>query len=333
MMKKCFVSLFVLAVVAVAGISCQREEIEYPVSNYYVSLSVTPNPLQKEFSMPPIYSANFYDMETGKLSYSTYLRTGFHPARLPEGGYVTGLVPGDYKVLVYNFDLRRSSVIDRQVYERAYAEAEILSRSNDVAVTDTPDNLYVYSDQIKVPYVTAKDDIFIIDAAMKDIVECWTVRVEGVKNANLAEKITFYMSGQSAGKYLSNSQMLKERSIVTFLGHVEEAVFHVEDNVQAVDSVGTKAATDSTGFVMVGDYTSYGALESVDRILLTIHVVGPNGSNYFEQIDVTDQVRNPENVNHIVNTVFDVEIKEREDGGFSPTANPWNPDHTVIILE
>ncbi len=331
MMKRYFVLAAVAAAFLMVCLSCQRDEIHYPVSNYYVGIDVNPNPLEKDFVLPNIYSANFYDVATGSLAYSTYVRSEYHPMGLPAGGYVTGLTPGEYDVLVYNFDLRRSSVIDRHVYGGAYAESEIFGRSNDVAVTYTPDNLYVYSDRIKVPYITESDGVFIIEAKLDDVVESWTVRVDGVKNAELAEKITFYISGQSIGKYLSNAQKLKERSIIQFPGRAEEVVFPA--GYESVERARTKAEGDSTGFVVTGDYTTYGALENVERILLTVHIVGPNGSNYFGQMDVTDEVRNPENKDHIITTTFDVEIKEREDGGFQPAANPWRPDSTKIVLQ
>ena len=64
-------SFAILALAALAGIlsaSCQREEILYPTSNYYVGITVTPDEREPNYKEPTVYVASFYEAETGRLA-------------------------------------------------------------------------------------------------------------------------------------------------------------------------------------------------------------------------------------------------------------------------
>lgn len=313
------------AFLAFVTMSCQRDPIFYPTSDYYVGIEVEPDSFDEDFVMPSVYVASFYDVNDGKLVYSTFLRGDQHPADLPMGGYVAGIEPGEYDLLVYSYNLRRSEINESNSWNRVYANANLIGRSNGVRVTYAPDYIYLYSDRIKVPYITEDDGVFIIGSKLESIVDTWNVIVCGIRNLDIAESVTFYISGQAGGRYLGLDHQVNERSIVTFDGSCMERVF------PAVSS--TKAFTDSVGLVAAGRYTSFGMLENVERVLLTVQIIGPNGSSYFGQFDVTDQLLDENNVQHLIVVYMDEEIKEREDGGFNPEAKPWDPDVTQIILE
>ncbi len=315
--RNAFTAAVMLAALLVSP-ACQREAIVYPTSDYYLAVTVEPDPLQKEFVNPSIYVANFYDAATGRLSYSTFIRTEGHPEGLPAGGFVTGVTPGDYDLIVYNFDTRTTTVEEAASRDRIYAYAEIAGRSSDVPVTFVPDPLYTYCERISVPYVAEGDGVHVIRATLRPALETWTVVVDGVRNASLAETVIFYLSGQAMGRYLGDGSHVRQRSIVMASGHVDAA----EPAADAQDSL-----------VIVGDYLTFGYLDGVDRVLLTMQITGPNGSLYTAQEDVTAQMLDPGNDGHVIRVTFDIEVKEREDGGFTPKAEPWTPDVTTIILE
>lgn len=330
-MKKSFINA-VLAAGVIAALmfltSCQREEIVYPTSNYYLAITVEPDVQQKDYVKPTIFVASFYDVETGKLAYSTFVRSESHPMGLPAGGFVTGITPGDYDLIIYNFDTHVTSIEEKGWYDRIYAFAEVAGRSKDVPITYAPDHLYWHKERVHVPYITEHDGVHIIRASLRTVLESWTVIIDGVKNANLATGIVFYISGQAIGRYLGKDELVGQRSIVMFGGRPEAVdVLPVEPDV-----VETKAE-DEEPYVIVGDYTTFGRLAGVDRILLTMQIAGPNGSVYTAQEDVTAQVIDPANTEHVIRATVDIEIQERPDGGFNPEATPWEPDVTKIILE
>lgn len=326
-MKKRFViSLVGTALVAALtlALSCQRAEIEYPTSDYYLAVAFADG--STAASHQTTFAAGFYDTETGKLAYSTLLRSESHPMGLPAGGYVTGLVPGDYDMVVYNFDTQRTSVHDAENWNRIYADAVMITRQNDVPVTFNPDHLWVYGERIHVPFITAGDGVFVIETSLASIVEEWTVTVDGIRNLDIAEGISFFISGQSRGQYLGAGDILKERAIVSFDGSVEKEVLSEPDEENPVEA-------DGEGLVARGRYRTFGALASADRVLLTVEVKGPNGSVYYGQADVTEQVFDRANADRAIRATVDIEVAPRTDGGFTPEAKPWNPDLTTIVLE
>jgi len=296
-------------------LSCQREAIVYNTGNYYLGISLETQ-AEDESILASMFVVNFYDVETDKLVYSTYLRPDKHPAGMPAGGYVIGVEPGEYNVLVYDMGTAVSDVREPDRYERVYATATLSGRVNDTPVLNDPDPLYFYSGRVTVPYVTDKNEVYVIQARLHDAVQHWTVHVDGISNAGIAESVWFYISGQEEGYYLGRLTPIGERAVVLFPGFVP-------------------ASTKTDGDDHVDAYFgSFGIHNSMERFLLTAVVTGPNGSVYYGQADVTDQVilADTSGSREIYATIT-MEVEPRSQGGFDPRAEPWNPDVTVIILE
>lgn len=324
-MKRTINAIILMAAAAACLFSaaCQRDPIVYPTSDYYVAIKV--NASTSDDSRPTMYSVNFYDTLTHKLVLNTYIKADQHPAGLPDGGYVTGITPGTYDLLVYNFDTRVASVANVDYLSQTYAHSSVAGYTNNVPVIYAPDHLYSYCERVNVPYITAEDGTYVIETVLDPRVEDWTVIVYGVKNLDIATGIMFYLGGQTAGTMLGPVKKLAERGIVMFPGAVREA-----QNYTPVDSLSTKSGEN---LIIYTPYTTFGKLDEDMRCMMTIQITGPNGSVYYGQVDVTDQILDQQDKDHVIIIDSDIEVKPREDGGFNPLVDPWDPDVTTIVLE
>lgn len=316
-------TIFVIAALALLGgllsASCQRDPIVYPTGDYYVSIKV--NAKTSDGSEPQMYAVNFYDTLTHRLVYNTYIHAASHPAGMPVGGYVTNLEPGTYDLMVYNFDTRIAEVVNVDYASQTYARSTVVGRNNDTPVINAPDHLYSYFERVTVPYVTEEDGTYVIETVLDPRVEDWTVIVYGIKNLDIAQSVLFLLGGQTAGTMLGPVKKLEERSIVMFPGVIREATEYQPD---------TKSGES---LILYTPYTTFGKLDADMRCLMTIQLTGPNGSVYYGQVDVTDQILDQQDKDHVIIITSDIEIKPREDGGFSPVVEPWDPEKTEITLE
>ena len=125
-----------LAAVMVIG-SCKRDPIVYPKSNYYLVIKTDKEARDTVPQTPKVYAANFYNPATGRLVLNTYIHPNAHPKDMPEGGYVDGLTPGEYDLLVYAFD---DNVITENEgnSEKIYAQTKESARSNGTPIVNDP---------------------------------------------------------------------------------------------------------------------------------------------------------------------------------------------------
>lgn len=316
-MKKTILAILSVAAV-VMSTSCQRDPILYPTSDYYVAVKVNidtdRDPAAAE---PTLYVASFYDTLSHKLLHRAYIRPASHPAGLPPGGYVQGIEPGAYDMLVYNIDSRVTSVENADYYPQVYARTGVNTYSGNTPIIYAPDHLYVCSERVHVPYITAEDGVYVIDSELSSVAEPWRVIVRGIRNLDIAQGLSFLLSGQTRGVMLSDRAKLSERAIVLFAG--------------AVDSVAVKSGE---GLQVDTRYNTFGKLAGDDlRCLMTLTVTGPNGSVYYVQEDVTQQILESQDTDRTIIIDADIEIRPREDGGFAPVAEPWNPSVVTIDLE
>lgn len=314
--------LFLMAAAAVAfSAACQRDPIEYPTSNYYVAISVIVE--TDGATEPTVYAVVFYDPSTQKEVYRTFIYADQHPEGMPVGGYVTGIDPGEYDMLVYNVDTRVSEVYGADWLTGAYAASGVASRVNDVPVIYAPDHLYRYCGRVTVPYITVADGVYVIEAPLRSTVEDWNILVLGVKNLDIAQSVTFLVSGQTRGRMMKDGAKLTERSIVTFAGEIREGKGLVDIETKSGESL-----------VLYTPYTTFGKLDGDQRVLVTLAITGPGGSTYYGQADVTQQVLDQqEKKDRLIIIDSDIDIKPREQGGFSPEAKPWDPEVVQIELE
>lgn len=318
-MKNIVCNLLAIAGIILSLASCKRDPIVYATSNYYVSIETETAPTDTEENLPRVYAVNFYDPGTGRLVLNTFVHPYAHPKDMPPGAYITGLVPGEYDLLVYCFD---NNVITENEgsASRVYAHAKDVERSNGTPIVAQPDHHYVHAERITVPYVISGEGVHIIPTHPMDITESWTVKVLGVKNLSIAGKISLFISGQVRGDMLlPQPTKLNEKAIILFEGRLE-------------DLAATKAE-DETSLDIVAPYRTFGRFGDDVRCLLTVQIEGPNGTNYYIQTDVTDQIEDQQDKDRLIIVDSDLEIEERKDEGFNPQADEWKEDKTQIVLE
>ena len=314
-MKKIYIiSLFILAAVFCLD-SCKREPIVYATSNYYLAIDSDPG----VSDVGSIYSVNFYNQSTGSLVYQTFIYADQHPEGKPRGGYLTGIEPGNYNMLVYSFDSKSDYIRNENQYGKVYTDTEVLNYNNGTPIIKEPQPLLEWSKETGIPYVTGKD-IHIIYIQPENVIEKWSVNVSGVKNLDRAQKITFLLSGQSRGRFIGlNQQKLNDKAILSFNGNPEDIIFR------------TKA--EEGELILVTTYHTFGKLEADQRCLLTLQIEGPGGMMYYAQEDVTSQITDPDNTGHGINMETDIDIEPLKDGGFDPKADPWDDEITKIELD
>ena len=303
MNKKIYIIIATFA--ALLTVSCVRDEILYPTSNYYLAFDLQ-HIVEKDADAPQIYMANFYNTVNGKLEYQEIIRPLSHPPGMPVGGYIQGITPGQYHMVVYNFDSKKNIIENENNYDYSYAHTKVLSYNGSTPIVITPDNLYVHSETVDIKYVTG-ENAYIIDCEPQLLVETWKLNVNGIKNIEKLVKMTVYVSGQVRGKYIKQkNEKVDEKVIICF------------DATPPTTKAGDVPETFSI------NYQTYGQIENGQRILVTVIAEGPDGSTYYAQKDITEQILDPSNENKEVDIDADFKIEERKQGGFDPSAREWD---------
>ncbi len=317
-MRKIMTAALALFLVMAAG--CYREPIVYPVSNYYLAVTMhrTPGYEYEEEEPAEILSVNVYDHNTGKLVLHTYIHPKYHPEGMPEGGYLEGLEPGDYDILVYNYDTNPTVVLDEERINRVYAKTGVFGYNSLTPIIYAPDHLFTANIHEQVPYISENDGVYYINADLSTVVEEWRVRVRGIKDLDKAESITVYVSGQCRGRMLGpDGDKIYERSIVLFQGRKSPSDAEV--------------VKDGEDYIIYTPYTTFGRMPGM-RHLMTVVVTGPDGSEYILQEDVTDIIDKHQDTDRTIDLEWDVTIEGRKQGGFDPVAEPWDPEvHSIEI--
>lgn len=310
-MKRSFVFLAALfAVLVFAG--CQRDQIVYPTSNYY--LEVDMSGISDQLEKGSLWQVLFYDATTKMKVYETYITPLLHPEDKPTGAYITGLQAGDYDIVLFNRDTRVTVFHYGDASDKIYAYAPNAGYSDGTPIVYEPDELYVYSSRVKVPYVSG-DDVCYIKTYPKPILDTREFVVNGIKNLDIAENIFLYLSRQDRGSWLCPVAQLKEKSILVAEGETRHVnATKAQDSVCIWTPVSTFGAVDGS---------------SGQKILLTVAIEGPNGAHYFGQADVTDQFLAGEKVIYVN---MEIDVQPLEQGGFDPKATPWDVFITSIDL-
>ena len=318
-MKKTVKYILLIAVLTIASASCRRDPIVYPVSNYYVTIDTDASPSETAgTAVPTLYSVNFYETGTGKRVLHTFIRPDYHPEGMPKGGYVSGLEPGEYDIVVYNYDTSNTIVESDDWISRIYARTDNYGYNSGVPIIKMPDHLYVYAARVQVPFVTESDGVYIIDTDMKTVIEDWTISVTGIQNMSDIEGISFYISGQERGRYIGpDGKKFHENAIIMFPGFVTK-------------KTGTKADGDADeNLSIVVPYTTFGRYDNDVRVMVTMVISGPDGSTYYHQKDVSEEMDRPD---HRIDIEADIDVRNQESGGFNPHAEEWDPETFYIEL-
>lgn len=302
--------LAILLSCLVFAVSCIREPIIYTVSNYYINIEPE---LVEGGTVPSIYSVNFYDVAEGRLVYQTFVHSHNHPEGMPEGGYLSGLQAGDYTMVVYNYDTFNSRVNNKNNLAKIFADTDTYDYSNALPVIKMPDHLYLYSGRVSIPYLSEEDDVHVIKVNPFTILEDFRIRVFGIRNTSLIERVNFYVSGQARGAWLApDAGLVDGNAIIAWSPE--------------------KIELDGEG-ALISSYTTFGRNICGDRLMFTVYISGPGGTTFWAQQDISDAFEEAvASGSHVIDVKVDLEVTERQQGGFDPSAEEWDSNYYPIDL-
>lgn len=341
--------IYVMCAALVALVSCQRDEIVYPVSNYYLAFDFSESSVRgmAASDINKIYSVTFFEKATGKFVYSTYMNPFNHPSGMPEGGYIKSVEPGGYNVIVYGYDSKVTKVNNVQSYKGMYADTDRYGYNNRVPVIMMPQDMLYDCIEVDMPFVAEGDDAFVMTVKPKTVCCYKRIVVEGIQNLENAENVTLYIAGQRPGDMLGGGiTPVEGNAVIMFEGRIvdrrkpvistkagEDCGDTANDGGEGKGDEGEGQEPGQLDMYVVGDLLTFGYSDGGERCMLTVFVTGEGGVTSWAQVDVTDLMHESDagGSDEIVVGV-ELEVNVRSDGGFEPVAEEWSSDVTEIEL-
>lgn len=239
-------------------------------------------------------------------------------------GYMS-LVPGDYRMLAYNFGTEGTTVDGHGNYETVTAGSatvseQILSRYKSKApgeiVVYEPDHLTVAN--LELENVPFHDGMHVIEAEATTVVETWylQIKVEGLEYVSGAQA---FLSGMHSGNVISRGD------------RVEEPQNTVYFSLQAGDDGGVP--------VICGIFNTFGRVPGAQNGLrLTFDIRTKDGRTVNAEYDISDLFLSPDAVDHnwlLMDQTLTIDPPEYEPGGgggFQPEVGDWEDEHHDILI-
>ena len=309
MAKLRYIVLLALGVLLVSA--CQRRPMEDEYLRIYLDLTIDKDIVNYEVKSgePGLMRVAFFDSVTKE-----YLCHDYVPST---GGYIFAPY-GDVDMLVYNLEAGETrvrnyySLYDIEAYTNEISEQQrsrftryLLSRGDTRPSYDricvTPGHLFVArKNNIHIPkHIT--EDVLIIQATAKTVVESWTIEVEGITGLEWVGSVAMMLSGQVNSSFIATPTPSTEPVAIYF------------DVVSA----------SRRNTVMESRFETFGREKtSGDIALLSILFTDIQGHPYMYNFDVSDQMENNP-LQHIV-IKGDINIPKPEVGsGFKPIVDEW----------
>lgn len=282
---------------------------------------------------PELFEAVFYDAETGKKVSSDFI---------PASGGQMHLKAGNYKYVIYNFDLESTYLVDGTEYEavkartgEAASEIGKLYRtilqygvSDDNTFTDEqrgaaasvlyePDAFYVATGVVGVPHRSNEQDVITLDVSPKDMVHTVTVSVEGITGAQYVGSVSVFLANLSGSVYASSGKTGDDKAAFYFnCAEGAGGSFH--------------SSFRCFGFLPGEEYEGDGM-----KVTAYVLVAGLGGQRLIVTRDVTELVRDisgGRDVNIVVHCSVNVPEPESSDDGFAPTLDDWFEEEVPVPI-
>lgn len=221
------------------------------------------------------------------------------------GGNLYSIYPGKYKIAVWSMNSDYTSVTYTDRFNLLTAES-MTTQETPVRVIAAPDHVFAYSnEEFEIPYVTEDDPDVVFTIPLKSVIDTWRIEVEDVKGLENFQEANFFIYNQAREIYLK--QWRRSGS--------------------AVD----KASGKVEGDLVVSEFGTFGMPED-ERVSVVVKILAQNGFVHEKTIDVTEQIKDPENTRHIIRIQFDTTLNPMEQGGLNPSAEEWNENIDRIDL-
>lgn len=303
--------ILLVAVAALISVACQRRPMEEEYLRVYLNLTIDKDIVNYEVKdgEPGMMRVAFFDALTKEYISHDYVSSS--------GGYIFAPY-GDVDMVVYNLEAGDTHIrnayswrgmeaytddISEQQRSRftRYLMSRVDSRPSYDEIKLTPDHLFVAREHnIHIPRHIS-NDVFVIDATAKTVVESWTVDIKGVTGLEWVGSLSMMLSGQSATHFIAVNQPSPKSVAIYF----------------------DVAETYRSETVLSSRFETFGRERtSGDQALFSILFYDIAGHPYMYNFDVSDQMENNPR-QHIV-IEGDINIPKPEIGsGFKPVVDDW----------
>ncbi len=335
-MKRCIYIL--VALVALLTTACERRplgEIEQRTKidvkvNVDALINVTCDVYNDKIQLPKIEPVAmhvlFFDKETDKVvteSFISDISYDENGNRRLQGD--VAILPGDYKMLIYDFGTETTIVKDYYNWEDCYAYTEELSPAlkknfvsnkgpiEDEYIVYEPDHLVVaYNENEHIPY---SDAVHTISTDARSIVESYylQIKVDGLEYVSGAKAI---LSGMVNSNILtSNTRVVEPQATIWF-------------DLEKSDDEGVP--------VICTVFNTFGRIEdSHNELEVTFDIKTHDGRTVQKSFDISDLFLTPECVEHhwlLMEETIKIDPPPSMGGGFTPEVDDWEEENREIYI-
>ena len=303
--------ILLVALAALLAVACQRRPMEEEYLRVYLNLEIDKSIVNHEVKEgePGLMRVVFFDHYTGE-----YLSHDFVSYK---GGYIFAPY-GDVDMVVYNYESGETHIrnsyswtameaytdeISDQQRSRftRYILSRVESRPSYDDIRLTPDHLFVaHQLNIRIPrHIT--NDVFIINATAKTVVESWTIDIKNVKGMEWVSSMSMMLSGQIGTHYVATNT--PSTNPVALYFDVTE--------------------TQRSETALTSKFTTFGREKtSGEQAILSVLFYDTAGHPYLYNFDVSDQMENNPSQHIVLDGEIDVP-KPEVGGGFKPSVDEW----------
>lgn len=298
----------IVSLCTLASVSCRREPLHEMADHielrFDISLSEQDSAMWVKPTAPHLMKVIFYDTETRDRVAEMYCG--------PSGGSVYGLLPEhSYDMIAYNYDVENTLLEHEENFNLMLAYTKSLPSTGDnTNIISEPEHLLVgRKTGIVIPFLAVEDTTYVIETHVSTILDSYSIRIDSIKGLENASSVDLYLTGHSR----SNTVGPDLRSDVSSTLHI-----------------GT-CRPDPTYTYLYAEFCTFGKIAGETGLArLSVVVTGAGGTTYYFEQDITEQYLRPD---HRLLLNIRGEIKPREQGGFMPRVDDWNPKIEDITLE
>lgn len=325
-----------LALVALAA--CERRplsDIEYKTRidvkvNIEAIANVTCDVYNEKVTLPPIEPVAmhviFFDKETEEVAAESFLS---EVSYTEDGSRVLGgnisIMPGDYKMLVYDFGTETTIVENYYDWNecRAYTEeiSPALKKSfaskmgkdlDDTNIIFEPDHLVVASKETeRIPY---HNKVHVIETDATSIIDSYylQIKVDGLEHVSSAQAI---LSGMVSSNLISSNTRITEPQATIWF------------DLEKSDDKGVP--------VICTVFNTFGRIEdSFNELKVTFDIKTHDGRIVQEVFDISDLFHTPECIEHNWLLLEETIVVDPPPvaGGWSPEVSDWEEEYREITI-
>ena len=328
--------ILLVAMLALVASACQRRPLVEEDLSVMLKLELDYNiPNYAGAKNAQHMRASFYDLQTEELRHVDI--TG------KEGGIIH-IPAGDYKMLVYNMGTELTQIRNNDNYSTTEAYTNEISRfllgnlknylstrqdllnlkevtpeqtpevddeqtRLDESIVYAPNHLFVArNEEVHIPVRIEGDEIIVIEATAQSVVESWALEVRGVTGIENIGKVESLITGMAWSNFIAENS-------------------DSEESVTVYEELNSDAATST----LAGIINTFGKRPS-QRNILSVVITDTAGGQYQYNFDISDQFLNNPERRIIVTTDINVPKPEFGGGGFRPSVDDWEEEHTDIEL-